>query len=114
KTGLYLVPLRALAHEKFEELQAFASLGVCVVASLAAVFAPPPPPPPAHRARGGLSIGDFDLTPQQLDRLDILVATSEKADALLRKGAPWLDRLGAPFPRTGPPHARVDRGPRLR
>jgi helicase len=73
RTGLYLVPLRALAHEKFEELQGFASLGV----------------------RVGISVGDFDLGPKELDKLDILVATSEKADALLRRGHAWLDRLGA-------------------
>ncbi len=72
RTGLYLVPLRALAQEKFEELGAFASLGV----------------------RVGISIGDFDLPPATLEKLDLLVATSEKADALLRKGSPWLDRLG--------------------
>ena len=73
RTGLYLVPLRALAHEKFEELTLFGRLGL----------------------RVGISIGDFDLSPQQLDRLDVLVATSEKADSLLRRGHPWLDRLGA-------------------
>jgi helicase len=72
RTGLYLVPLRALAQEKFDELSAFAPLGVKV----------------------GLSIGDFDLPAAKLDRLDILVATSEKADGLMRRGAPWLDRLG--------------------
>ncbi len=72
RTGLYLVPLRALAHEKAEELQQFAELGVKV----------------------GISIGDFDLTADKLDRLDVLVATSEKADGLLRRGSPWLDRLG--------------------
>ena len=72
RTGLYLVPLRALAQEKFDELQAFSSLGI----------------------RVGISTGDFDLPNATLERLDILVATSEKADSLLRKGAPWLDRLG--------------------
>ncbi|HZY93116.1 MAG TPA: DEAD/DEAH box helicase [Thermoplasmata archaeon] len=72
-TGLYLVPLRALAQEKFEELQAFEELGI----------------------RVGISTGDFDLPNATLERLDILVATSEKADSLLRKGSPWLDRLGA-------------------
>ncbi|MGD0718932.1 MAG: DEAD/DEAH box helicase [Thermoplasmata archaeon] len=72
KTGLYLVPLRALAREKAEDLKAFEELGV----------------------RVGISIGDFDLRADQLERLDILVATSEKADALLRRGSPWLDRLG--------------------
>ncbi len=72
RTGLYLVPLRALAQEKFEELSAFEPLGI----------------------RVGLSIGDFDLSSSVLEKLDILVATSEKADSLLRKGSPWLDRLG--------------------
>jgi ATP-dependent DNA helicase len=72
RTGLYLVPLRALAQEKRDELAAFESLGY----------------------RVGLSMGDFDLSNEKLDRLDILVATSEKADGLLRRGAPWIDRLG--------------------
>lgn len=72
RTGLYLVPLRALAQEKHEELQAFESLGL----------------------RVGISIGDFDLPSAALEKLDVLVATSEKADGLLRRGSPWLDRLG--------------------
>jgi helicase len=71
-TGLYLVPLRALAQEKYDELKAFEVLGL----------------------RIGLSIGDFDLPADRLAKLDILVATSEKADGLLRKGSPWLARLG--------------------
>ena len=72
RTGLYLVPLRALAHEKAEELEKFAEIGLKV----------------------GISIGDFDLPNERLEQMDVLVATSEKADALLRKGSPWLDRLG--------------------
>ncbi len=72
RAGLYLVPLRALAHEKAEELERFASLGVKV----------------------GISVGDYDLPADRLEKLDVLVATSEKADGLLRRGSPWLDRLG--------------------
>jgi helicase len=73
RTGLYLVPLRALAQEKFEELRAFEEgLGL----------------------RVGLSMGDLDLPASKLERLDVLVATSERADGLLRRGSPWLDRLG--------------------
>jgi helicase len=72
RTGLYLVPLRALAQEKAEELAHFESLGLTV----------------------GLSMGDFDLPAERLEKLDVLVATSEKADGLLRRGSPWLDRLG--------------------
>ncbi len=72
RTGLYMVPLRALAQEKAEELAQFEPLGL----------------------RVGQSTGDFDLSNEQLDRLDVLVATSEKADSLLRRGSPWLHRLG--------------------
>ena len=72
RTGLYLVPLRALAQEKADELQRFEPLGLKV----------------------GLSMGDFDLSAEQLEKIDVLVATSEKADGLLRRGSPWLDRLG--------------------
>jgi helicase len=72
RTGLYLVPLRALAHEKAEELAKFEELGLKV----------------------GISIGDFDLPAEKLEKLDVLVATSEKADGLLRRGSAWLDRLG--------------------
>ncbi len=72
QTGLYLVPLRALAQEKYDELKAFEPLGI----------------------RVGLSIGDFDISNDTLDKIDILVATSEKADGLLRKRVPWLERLG--------------------
>ena len=72
RTGLYLVPLRALAQEKADELGRFESLGLKV----------------------GLSMGDFDLPAERLEKLDVLVATSEKADGLLRRGSPWLDRLG--------------------
>ena len=91
RTGLYLVPLRALAHEKFEELQMFGRLGVKV----------------------GISIGDFDLAPKQLEKLDLLVATSEKADALLRKGSPFLDRLGAVVADEVHLLRDADRGPTL-
>jgi len=72
RTGLYLVPLRALAYEKAEELEKFEELGIKV----------------------GISIGDFDLPADRLEKVDVLVATSEKADGLLRRGSPWLDRLG--------------------
>jgi helicase len=91
RTGLYLVPLRALAQEKYDELKAFETLG----------------------AKVGLSIGDFDLSNAALDRLDILVATSEKADGLLRKRAPWLERLGTVVADEVHLMRDADRGPTL-
>ena len=91
RTGLYLVPLRALAHEKAEELEKFGELGLKV----------------------GISIGDFDLPNEKLEKLDVLVATSEKADALLRKGSPWLDRLGVVVADEVHLLRDADRGPTL-
>jgi helicase len=65
---LYIVPLRALAAEKFEELQRFERLGLKV----------------------GMSIGDFDEVDRGIEQLDILVATSEKADAIMRHRSDWI------------------------
>lgn len=72
KKSLYIVPLRALASEKFEELQQFRSLGVTV----------------------GIATGDLDEADPKLGRYDIIVCTSEKADALLRHRTTWMDRIG--------------------
>jgi helicase len=91
RVGLYLVPLRALAHEKAEELGRFASLGLKV----------------------GVSVGDFDLPADRLEKLDVLVATSEKADGLLRRGSPWLDRLGVVVADEVHLLRDADRGPTL-
>lgn len=66
---LYIVPLRALASEKYEEFrEKYGPLGVKV----------------------GLSTGDFDVADPRLAHYDILVATSEKVDSLLRHRAKWL------------------------
>jgi helicase len=67
--ALYVVPLRALATEKYET---FAELpGVSV----------------------GLSTGDLDATEADLAEEDIVVATSEKVDSAIRAGAAWVERL---------------------
>jgi helicase len=68
---LYIVPLRALASEKYEDLKEFESLGVKI----------------------GISMGDYDIPDPSLKRFDILVATSEKADSLLRHKVDWLNKL---------------------
>jgi helicase len=62
---LYIVPLKALASEKFEE---FGNKGVKV----------------------GIATGDFDRRDDMLGRNDIIVATSEKVDSLLRNSAKWI------------------------
>ncbi|MFQ6128434.1 MAG: DEAD/DEAH box helicase [Thermoplasmata archaeon] len=69
--ALYIVPLRALASEKYEDFKAFESMGV----------------------RVGVSIGDYDAPDPTLEKFDVIIATSEKADSLLRHRAHWLKEL---------------------
>jgi helicase len=65
---LYIVPLKALASEKFGE---FGGRGV----------------------RVGISTGDFDRRDDRLGKNDIIVATCEKVDSLLRNNSRWLDEI---------------------
>lgn len=65
---LYIVPLRALASEKFERFKQFQAMGITT----------------------GISSGDFDSRDEWLGRTDIIVATSEKTDSLIRNGASWM------------------------
>jgi helicase len=69
--ALYIVPLRALASEKKTEFEQFASYGVEV----------------------GVSTGNYDSNERWLGEKDIVVATSEKVDSLVRNNADWLGRL---------------------
>ena len=69
--SLYIVPLRALAREKYEDLLDFSELGIKV----------------------GISTGDLTDKGTHLGKYDILVCTSEKADSLLRHKAEWLNEI---------------------
>jgi helicase len=69
--ALYIVPLRALAREKYEDLKAFEKLGLKI----------------------GISTGELDESDVRLSKYDIIVCTSEKADSLLRHGLHWLDKI---------------------
>jgi ATP-dependent DNA helicase len=71
KTGgkcLYIVPLKALASEKFEEFR-------------------------NKDVRVGIATGDLDRRDDQLGKNDIIVATSEKVDSLLRNNARWIANI---------------------
>jgi helicase len=65
---LYIVPLKALASEKYIE---FGGKGVEV----------------------GIATGDLDRRDEFLGRNDLIIATSEKVDSLLRNNAPWLNTI---------------------
>ncbi len=69
--ALYIVPLRALAAEKYEDLKEFERLGIKV----------------------GISVGDYDSPDPSLEKFDVIVATSERADSLLRHRIHWLQQL---------------------
>jgi helicase len=72
RKGIYIVPLRALASEKFDELRQFTSLGLKV----------------------GIATGDLDEKDPRLGRFDVIVCTSEKADSMLRHRVGWVDDVG--------------------
>ncbi|QGX95506.1 ATP-dependent DNA helicase [Haloplanus rallus] len=69
--ALYVVPLRALASEKKAEFERWADFDVDV----------------------GISTGNYESSEEWLASRDIVVATSEKVDSLVRNGAPWIEDL---------------------
>ena len=71
--GIYIVPLKALASEKYEELnQVCSSVGLKV----------------------GLAIGDRSSETSLVENSDVLVCTSEKLDSMLRSKPSLLDDIG--------------------
>ncbi len=70
--ALYLVPLRALAMEKYDEL--------------VEIF--------GDRYRIVLSMGDYDTNSKELEKADIIVAVFEKIDSVLRHDPDFIYSLG--------------------
>jgi len=68
--AVYIVPLKALATEKFKDFKKRYSF-----------------------LRIALSIGDLDSSDNYLESYDIIICTSEKLDSLIRHHAPWLNLL---------------------
>lgn len=69
--ALYIVPLRALASEKYGELKEFFS-----------------------DYKVAISTGDYDSSDEKLGWNDIIVLTVEKLDSLMRRRISWLDSVG--------------------
>tara|TARA_Y100000310_G_C20661024_1_gene804805 strand:+ start:542 stop:1204 length:663 start_codon:yes stop_codon:yes gene_type:complete len=69
--AIYIVPLKALASEKFKEFKKKYE-GMVKVA---------------------LSIGDVDSSDSYLVDYDLIITTSEKLDSLIRRHAPWLSLI---------------------
>jgi helicase len=74
---LYLTPLRALASEKYEEFRKYSAITK----------------KNGRRVSVGISTGDYDSSDPWLERYDIIVATNEKVDSLLRHRAKWMDEI---------------------
>jgi len=71
--GIYIVPLKALASEKFDELSE-----ICKSVDL----------------RVGLAIGDRRSETNLVEDSDVLVCTSEKLDSMLRSNPALIDEIG--------------------
>jgi len=70
---VYIVPLKALASEKYDEFRKkYEPLGI----------------------RVALSVGDRDSSDTWLAKYDIIIVTSEKLDSLLRHGIGWAGQIG--------------------
>ncbi|MBU0628997.1 MAG: DEAD/DEAH box helicase [Nanoarchaeota archaeon] len=65
---IYIVPLKALASEKFKDFKRRYG----------------------HLARIALSIGDLDSADPYLADYDLVICTAEKLDSLIRHHTPWL------------------------
>ncbi|HLC52116.1 MAG TPA: DEAD/DEAH box helicase [Candidatus Nanoarchaeia archaeon] len=70
--ALYVVPLKALAKEKFNEYQSLLETTVY---------------------RPIISTGDIDSDSEYLSKYDLLILTSEKLDSLLRHKVSWLNEI---------------------
>jgi helicase len=68
---LYILPLKALANEKYEEFKILEKIGIKVT----------------------ISTGDFDNIEPYLVNYDIIIATNEKADSIVRHKPSWIDRI---------------------
>jgi len=88
---LYIVPLKALASEKFDRFSLFATFGVKI----------------------GISTGDYDVRDDKIGHNDIIVTTSEKADSLLRNGVEWMRELSVIVADEIHLLDSIDRGPTL-
>jgi helicase len=67
--AIYMVPLIALASEKYEEFKRkYEKLGIKVA----------------------MSVGDFDSSDPWLKNYDLIIVSNEKMDSLIRHGAEWI------------------------
>ncbi|MCK5107468.1 MAG: DEAD/DEAH box helicase [Nanoarchaeota archaeon] len=69
--AIYIVPLKALASEKYKEFKKRYGKLINI----------------------GLSIGDLDSSDSGLSKMDIIISTSEKMDSLIRHKVKWINEI---------------------
>ncbi|RLI05094.1 extensin, partial [Candidatus Bathyarchaeota archaeon] len=94
---LYLVPLRALASEKYENFLKYSKIRK----------------PNGEKVKVAVSTGDYDSSDPYLEHYDIIITTNEKADSLLRHNARWLREVSLVVADEVHLLQDVDRGPTL-
>ena len=71
KTAVYIVPLKALASEKYQDFsERYSDLNV------------------------RMSVGDMDNAGEGLETADIVIVTSERLDSMLRHNPSWIHEIG--------------------
>jgi helicase len=95
--ALYLTPLRALASEKYEDFQKYATLEKS----------------PGSKIRVAVTSGDYDSSDIYLSNYDIIISTNEKADSLLRHRSPWIADVSVVVADEIHLITEADRGPTL-
>ena len=70
--AIYIVPLKALAYEKYEDFSRYKEFGVKV----------------------GMSVGDYDSPDNWLANQDLIIVTVEKLDSILRHNPIWTKEIG--------------------
>ncbi|MFG1461068.1 MAG: DEAD/DEAH box helicase [Thermoplasmataceae archaeon] len=91
KRSLYIVPLKALAFEKFSELKTLRK----------------------HGYRIAIATGDFDSSASFIRNYDVVVCTAEKADSMIRHDPSILFDIGLIIADEAHMVGEPDRGPRL-
>ena len=71
KKAVYIAPMRALVREKYDDFKK-----------------------DYPYLRVAMSIGDLDSLDKWLEDYDIILASTEKLDSLIRHGASWLENIG--------------------
>jgi helicase len=89
---VYMVPLVALANEKYQEFKKkYSQLGIKVA----------------------ISVGDLDSSDPWLKNYDLIIVSNEKMDSLIRHGAEWIRDIGLIVADEIHLLDQVDRGPTL-